>query len=81
MRFTVPLAVVYIFINPTEQILQMAPLAVRLYFLSFLGMSLNIFFINYFQAILQPSKALTVCALRGLVLCVTLAYLLPLVLM
>ena len=75
-----PLAVVYIFINPTEQILQMAPLAVRLYFLSFLGMSLNIFFINYFQAILQPSKALTVCALRGLVLCVTLAYLLPLVL-
>ena len=29
------------------------------------------------QATLQPSKALTVCALRGLVLCVTLAYLLP----
>lgn len=72
-----PLAVVYIFINPTEEILRMAPLAVRLYFLSFIGMALNIFYTNYFQATLQPSKALTVCALRGLVLCVTLAYLLP----
>ena len=72
-----PLAVVYIFINPTEEILHMAPLAVRLYFVSFIGMALNIFYTNYFQATLQSSKALTVCALRGLVLCVTLAYLLP----
>lgn len=72
-----PLAVIYIFINPTEEILRMAPLAVRLYFLAFIGMALNIFYTNYFQATLQPSKALTVCALRGLVLCVTLAYLLP----
>ena len=55
----------------------MAPLAVRLYFVSFIGMALNIFYTNYFQATLQSSKALTVCALRGLVLCVTLAYLLP----
>lgn len=74
-----PLAVVYIFINPTTAILQMAPLAVRLYFLAFAGMALNIFFINYFQATLQPSKALIICALRGLVLCVSLAYILPLI--
>lgn len=72
-----PLTVVYIFINPTAPILELAPLAVRLYFLAFIGMALNIFYTNYFQATLQPSKALTVCALRGLVLCVTLAYLLP----
>ena len=75
-----PLLVVYIFIHPTEPILQMAPLAVRLYFLSFIGMALNIFYTNYFQATLQPSKALTICALRGLILCVSLALLLPIVL-
>ena len=71
---------VYIFIHPTEPILQIAPLAVRLYFLSFIGMALNIFYTNYFQATLQPSKALTICALRGLILCVSLALLLPIVL-
>lgn len=74
-----PLLVVYIFIHPTEPILQMAPLAVRLYFLSFIGMALNIFYTNYFQATLQPSKALTICALRGLLLCVSLAMFLPLI--
>ena len=72
-----PLAVVYIFVNPTQPILEMAPLAVRLYFLCFIGMALNIFYVNYFQATLQSSKALTICALRGLILCVSLAFLLP----
>ena len=73
----IPLAVVYIFVNPTQPILEMAPLAVRLYFLCFIGMALNIFYVNYFQATLQSSKALTICALRGLILCVSLAFLLP----
>ena len=77
LGLTFPLAVVYIFINPTQAILEMAPLAVRLYFLCFIGMALNIFYINYFQATLQSSKALTICALRGLILCVSLAFLLP----
>lgn len=72
-----PLAVVYIFINPTAPILEMAPLAVRLYFFSFIGMALNIFYTNYFQAILQPSRALIICTLRGLLLTVLLAYILP----
>ncbi len=72
-----PLLVVYVFINPTAAILEMAPTAVRIYFLSFIGASLNIFFTTYFQATLQPSLALTVCTLRGLVLCVAFAYILP----
>ena len=75
-----PLGVVYFFIHPTDAILQMAPMAVRLYFLSFIGAALNIFFTTYFQATLQPSKALTVCMLRGLILSVVFAYTLPLVL-
>lgn len=75
-----PLAVVYIFINPTEAILALAPLAVRIYFIGFIGAALNIFFTTYFQATLQPSKALTVCMLRGLVLSAAFAYILPLVL-
>ncbi len=72
-----PLFVVYVFINPTDAILDMAPTAVRIYFLSFIGASLNIFFTTYFQATLRPSLALTVCTLRGLVLCVAFAYILP----
>lgn len=72
-----PLLVVYIFINPTEPILQMAPLAVRLYFLAFISVALNMFYITYFQAILQPSKALLICALRGVGLGIPLAYVLP----
>lgn len=75
-----PLTVVYLFIHPTEAILEMAPTAVRIYFLSFIGASLNIFFTTYFQATLQPSRAITICALRGLVLCVSFAYILPLLL-
>ena len=75
-----PLAVVYIFINPTAAILEMAPMAVRIYFIGFIGATLNIFFTSYFQATLQPSKALTVCMLRGLVLAVVFAYTLPLIL-
>ncbi|MBQ2004549.1 MAG: MATE family efflux transporter, partial [Peptococcaceae bacterium] len=35
---------------------------------------------SYFQATLQPSKALTVCMLRGLILSALFAYTLPLVL-
>ncbi len=72
-----PLVVVHVFINPTDAILEMAPTAVRIYFLSFIGASLNIFFTTYFQATLQPSLALAVCTLRGLVLCVAFAYILP----
>lgn len=72
-----PLAVVYVFINPTAAILEMAPLAVRIYFVGFIGAALNIFFTTYFQAILQPSKALTVCMLRGLILSIAFAYTLP----
>ena len=35
------------------------------------------FYITYFQAILQPSKALLICALRGVGLGIPLAYVLP----
>jgi Na+-driven multidrug efflux pump len=75
-----PQAVVYIFVHPTEAILELAPMAVRIYFIGFIGAALNIFFTSYFQATLQPSKALTVCMLRGLILSALFAYTLPLVL-
>ncbi len=74
-----PLVVIYIFVNPTTDILALAPLAVRIYSISFIGAAMNIFFTSYFQATLQPSKALTICMLRGLVLCIAFAYTLPLV--
>ena len=72
-----PLAVIYAFLNPSETVLEMAPNAVRFYFISFLFLPLNIFFINYFQAILKPKQAMTVCILRGLALGVSFALILP----
>lgn len=40
-------------------------------------MNLNIFFSNYFQAIVRPRSAFAVCVLRGLVLCAAFVFLLP----
>lgn len=74
-----PLAIVYIFINPTAAILDIAPFAVRIYFIGFIASAQNTFFTTYFQAILQPSKALTICMSRGLILSVIFAYTLPIV--
>ena len=75
-----PMVVVSIFVHPTPAIMELAPMAVRIYFVGFIAAALNIFFTTYFQATLQPSKALSVCMLRGLVLSVAFAYILPLML-
>ena len=72
-----PLTIIKLFINPTQEILGLAPLAIQIYFCSFLGMALNIFYTDYFQAVLKPHFALTVCLLRGLVCSISFVYLLP----
>ena len=58
----------YIFLNPNEEILAMSPTAIRIYFIGFLAMGINMFVVGYFQSIAKPKLSLLVCLARGCVL-------------
>lgn len=68
---------VYIFMAPTESVLQIAPMIIRAYGLSFLLLPLNIFSTYFFQSILQPKISLIVSLLRGVVISGILILVLP----
>ena len=68
---------VRIFMNPTENILKIAPEIIRTYSISFLLLPLNIFATYYFQAIVRPKAAFIISVLRGLVLSGMLILILP----
>ena len=75
--FIAPNMVIEIFIHPTKEIMQIAPTAIRLYFFSFIGCTLNMFLSNYFQASTKALLAMVLSLLRGMVLSILLLYLLP----
>ncbi len=66
-----------IFMNPTPEILDMAPAIIRTYALSFLLLPFNIFSTYYFQAIMKPAAAFVISVARGLVISGALILLLP----
>ena len=68
-----------IFMNPTEEILKIAPPIIRTYSISFALLPLNIFSTYYFQSILKPKAAFVVSVSRGLVLSGASIMLLPLI--
>ena len=68
----------YIFLNPDPQILALSASAIRIYFVGFIAMAVNMVFISYFQAVVKPVESLIICMLRGCVLLIALVYLLPL---
>ena len=65
------------FVDPTPEITALSILAIRIYFVSFIGMTVNIFFSNYFQSIMEPNYALIICVTRGLLLSSVLVFILP----
>lgn len=67
------------FVEPTEEILSMASVAVRIYFLSFLGLGFNMVYSAYFQSIMKPAYALVICLLRGMILNGILVFVLPMI--
>lgn len=67
----------YIFLNPNKEILALSPSAIRIYFLSFVLMGINMFVVGYFQSTLKPQYSLLLCLLRGCVLSVIFVYILP----
>lgn len=64
----VPNLFTYIFLNPDKEILAMSPTAIRIYFVGFLVMGINMFVVGYFQSIAKPNLSLIVCLSRGCVL-------------
>lgn len=68
LSFACPNLYVRVFMNPTAEILAMAPKIIRCYALSFLLLPLNIFSTYYFQAILKPKAAFIVSVSRGLLI-------------
>lgn len=64
----VPNLFTYIFLNPNEEILAMSPIAIRIYFIGFFVMGINMFVVGYFQSTAKPYLSLLVCLARGCVL-------------
>ena len=64
----VPNLFTYIFLNPNEELLAMSPTAIRIYFIGFFVMGINMFVVGYFQSTAKPHCSLIVCLARGCVL-------------
>lgn len=77
LSFVCPNLYISIFMQPTAEILQMAPGIIRCYALSFLLLPLNIFSTYYFQAIMNPRAAFFVSVSRGLFVSGLLILILP----
>lgn len=70
----VPNLFTYIFLNPTKEILELSPLAIRIYFTGFFVTGVNMFIIGYFQSTVRPQLSLLLCLLRGCVLGIVFVY-------
>ncbi len=70
---------VYLFMEPTESVLKIAPAIIRTYGLSFLLLPFNIFSTYYFQAIMKPNVSTIVSTARGAVISGILILVLPVI--
>lgn len=75
--FLFPEVAVEMFVKPTPEITQMARGAIRIYFIAFIFMSLNILYSTYFQSILKANLSMIICLLRGIVISIILVFILP----
>ncbi len=70
---------VYLFMEPTESVLEIAPAIIRTYGLSFLLLPFNIFATYYFQALMQPKISMVASLARGAVISGVLIMVLPII--
>ncbi|MCI8639456.1 MAG: multidrug transporter MatE [Coprococcus sp.] len=68
---------VYIFMSPTQAVLNIAPTIIRTYSLSFLLLPFNVFSTYYFQALLKPRLSFFISIARGFLISGILIFLLP----
>ncbi len=72
-----PAQITRIYMDTTEDVVQMAGPFLRQFFLCMLFMPLNVFATFALQAVMKIKPTLVVSLLRGIILCVVLVYLLP----
>ncbi|MBQ7092045.1 MAG: polysaccharide biosynthesis C-terminal domain-containing protein [Clostridia bacterium] len=72
-----PLPLVKLFIDASPELLLIAPKIIRIFFLSFALMGVNLFATYYFQSIMQTSTATIIALLRGLIISGILIVILP----
>ncbi len=72
-----PLQLTTFFVDTTPQIIEIAPKIVRIYFLSFLSMGVNIQATYYLQSVMQTKWSNILTLLRGLIISGALVYFLP----
>ena len=73
-----PIQILKLFIDATENVLEIGPHIVIIYSLSFLPMAVNINLVFFLQSILAPAAALAFSLSRGIVTSMILLFILPL---
>lgn len=73
-----PTQIIRFFVDATPEVLEAAPSIMRIYFISFLFMGVNIWATFYFQSIMRTRTSTVLTVLRGIVISGLLLYLLPL---
>ncbi|MCD2500293.1 MATE family efflux transporter [Clostridium sp. NSJ-145] len=77
LGFLFPEELIKVFVTPTEEIKQIAVVAIRMYFTAFIIMGANMVLAGYFQAIEMPKVAIIISSLRGLIVVGILIFVLP----
>lgn len=77
LSFVCPNLYIYIFMKPTNVILEMAPKVIRFYSLSFILLPLNILATYYFQSLMKPQTSFVVSVFRGCIVSGILIMILP----
>lgn len=73
----IPETIIDIFIIADAEILALGRYAIRLYFSAFIFTGVNLLLSTYFQSVTLPNCALIVSLLRGIILNVSLVYIIP----
>ncbi len=74
----VPGAITALFIKVTPEVMETAPMILRIYAFSFLPLGINSFLCVYLQSIMRAKPAAVIAVMRGLIVNCALLYLLPL---
>lgn len=75
--YWMPDVLIGLFVKPTQQLYTQGIPVLRIYFLAFVPMGINLFLSTYFQSLVHPAKSLTVTLLRGVALPLVLVLALP----
>ncbi len=75
----IPNGFVHLFMDPTEEVLKIAPKIIRTYSISYLLLVINIFITYYLQAIMKPNGSLILSILRGIMISGIIIIILPII--